>query len=100
MRKTFLFASIVVMLIAVALLCGLLFFQEDPVKTEEEALAIAVDYVAKKYEQDFSEYTVHIVYEDGYWVVFYGLEETLGGGGPELYIDSDTGRVIRCQLAQ
>lgn len=74
-----------------------------PVETEAQAIAIAKDYVYKKFEEDFSDYKISCSLKNDIWSVSYSPivpEGTiiLGGGGPLVKIDKTSGRVTYCLL--
>ena len=93
--------------------------------TADDAVRIAQEYVDQKYEEDFQSFQVSVLskaeylrymgYEESrdecvaipdcdFWVIGYGPapsaedEYVLDGGGPLLYIEKATGKVLLCVL--
>ena len=91
--KRFLIAMSIAL--AVILLVGLTtFLSFRPVTTESQAIQTAEYFIDKWYAQDFSEYELMARQEGDCWVVFHQKDNQLGGG-IQLYIDADTGRILQ-----
>lgn len=87
--------------------------KDTPVKTEEEAVALAKRYVYAEYKKSFYQedggmfkYSVTVDKGPGTWVVFWSQDVewdgmyVCGGGGPEVVIDAETGEVLSCGIMQ
>ena len=85
----------------------------SPVKTEEEAVALAKRYVYAEYGKSFYQssdgvYKYRITTEKGVgtWVVSWSPDVewegmmVMGGGGPLVTIDAENGKVLSCGLQQ
>jgi hypothetical protein len=69
------------------------------IDNEQKAIETAQIYVLDKYNQSFNEYRVTAKLEEDIWVVSYGLQTPVpGGGGPALRIEKRSGEIISCQL--
>ena len=87
-------------------------FKETPAENEEQAIKIAKEYVLKEYGKSFDDYQIEVRTEseldaggrDDVWIVWYsyidenGESGYAGGGGPAVYIEKATGKVITCFL--
>jgi len=108
MRKPILKISIIffVIMIIITGIFLVLKYRNNPVETKEEAIKIAKEYVLEKYDNSFPEYVIECNQEKNNWVVFYTRPPkkendkliVMFGGGPELKIDKETGKVVYCKL--
>ena len=113
-RKKILKVSIVVVLLSFVSFSYLPFAvgEESMIKTGQQALEIAQEYVLEKYQQNFNDYSIIIRLADNIWTVRYVppmegspplskvIGNALGGGGLQVEIDKETGIIVFCDWVE
>ena len=103
-QKKILKVSVVVVLLTFISFCHfpLAVGEENVVKTGQQALEIAHEYVSEKYQQDFEDHDIAIILHDDIWIVAYlssvSGRYTNGGGTPQVEIKKSNGKIVNCFL--